>query len=388
MILIVLYGMNTNEGGDTMLPFIKWPGGKEYELVHILPNLPNEINRYIEPFIGGGAVYLSLDRSIVNGMAINDRSEELIHIYNMIKYKNAEFFNKLIEINRSWTILQGITQKYSDIFTTRYKDYSNDVITKIEFDDFITKFILQHTAELNCIVTTDFNTQTNNFMREIKRNLISKTSRMKKIEAKRGKLINTGILSNIECAFKSGFYMHFRYLYNNKDRLNISIPLRTAIFYFIREYCYSSMFRYNAKGGFNVPYGGISYNRKNFSRKIEYMQNEELFRHIDETDVYSLDFEKFLNEIEPQNGDFIFLDPPYDSDFSTYAQNEFTVVDQKRLADYMRNTKANFMLVIKNTDLIYNLYHDFNIKTFDKEYLVSFQNRNDKNAKHLMITNY
>lgn len=46
------------------------------------------------------------------------------------------------------------------------------------------------------------------------------------------------------------------------------------------------------------------------------------------------------------------------------------------------------MLVIKNTDFIYSFYKEFEIKTFDKKYLVSFQNRNDKKAEHLLITNY
>jgi len=31
---------------------------------------------------------------------------------------------------------------------------------------------------------------------------------------------------------------------------------------------------------------------------------------------------------------------------------------------------------------------EFKIKTFDKKYLVSFQNRNDKDVEHLLITNY
>ena len=33
--------------------------------------------------------------------------------------------------------------------------------------------------------------------------------------------------------------------------------------------------------------------------------------------------------------DFVFLDPPYDSEFSTYAKNEFDRGDQARLADYL-----------------------------------------------------
>ena len=48
------------------------------------------------------------------------------------------------------------------------------------------------------------------------------------------------------------------------------------------------------------------------------------------------------------------------------------------------------MLIIKNTDFIYNLYRNngFYIKSFDKKYLVSFQNRNNKDVEHLIITNY
>ena len=45
--------------------------------------------------------------------------------------------------------------------------------------------------------------------------------------------------------------------------------------------------------------------------------------------------------------------------------------------------------IIKNTDFIYELYKDnFNITSFDKKYMVSFMNRNDRKAEHLIITNY
>jgi len=48
------------------------------------------------------------------------------------------------------------------------------------------------------------------------------------------------------------------------------------------------------------------------------------------------------------------------------------------------------MMIIKNTDFIFNLYNNrnLNIRSFDKTYLVSFMNRNDKNVEHLLITNY
>ena len=95
--------------------------------------------------------------------------------------------------------------------------------------------------------------------------------------------------------------------------------------------------------------------------------------------------------MQPGENDFIFLDPPYDSEFSTYAQNTFTREDQKRLAYFMiEECKAKWMMVIKNTDFIYDLYNKegINIQTFNKEYVVSFMNRNDKKVTHLLITNY
>ena len=42
---------------EEIKPFIKWAGGKEKELTYIKENLPKKIDRYIEPFVGGGAVY-------------------------------------------------------------------------------------------------------------------------------------------------------------------------------------------------------------------------------------------------------------------------------------------------------------------------------------------
>ena len=151
------------------------------------------------------------------------------------------------------------------------------------------------------------------------------------------------------------------------------------------------MFRYNKNGGFNVPYGGIGYNRKNLSKKLDYLKSKRLVQHLSKTTIDNLDFEQFFIKNKPKKDDFIFLDPPYDSEFSTYAQNEFTRDDQARLANYLVNkTKANWMMVIKHTDFIYDLYNKPNIKigTFSKNYLVNFQNRNDKKVQHLVITSY
>ncbi len=77
--------------------------------------------------------------------------------------------------------------------------------------------------------------------------------------------------------------MHFRHIYNNTKKYKINNAFKSAIFLFIRNFAYSGMFRYNAKGEFNVPYGGIAYNRKNFQKKVDYLRTEELKSLLDNT---------------------------------------------------------------------------------------------------------
>ena len=331
----------------------------------------------------------------VENSLINDKSEELMNLYKCIKTNEKEFFKQLNEIYRNWRLLEKVVESNSIELLKIYRQYCNKLdenknlkSIKTKFNDKIYDFVISHADEFNGVLCAEFNIEIDNFINEISKNLISKMNRMYKLENEKGKMQEEDTLDNIECAFKSAFYMHFRHLYNEHEKLEINTSFYTAIFYFIREFCYASMFRYNRNGKFNVPYGGISYNRKEFSKKIEYINSKKIRDYMSKTELYTLDFEEFLDKINPKDGDFIFLDPPYDTEFSTYAKNEFHKQDQIRLCEYLKKTKANFMLIIKNTDFIYSLYNNksFNIKVFDKKYLVSFQNRNDKDVEHLLIT--
>ena len=265
-------------------PIVKWAGGKEQELKYILPNVPDNFVRFIEPFIGGGAVYFSMKNK---DMLINDKSVELTSLYNNIKYKNKSFVRNLQALQDVWIGLENILDCNIEFFNTVYSKYKLNKIDKNKLIANIEHFINENKTEFKRLLNSNLLKHYDIFEKELLRNISAKLVRMKNLEDKKGNLPAKDIYDNFECGLKGSFYMFIRTLYNKYDN--------NEYFYFIREYCYSSMFRYNSNGEFNVPYGGISYNRKNFQRKIDYIKSKELQTHFVNTDIYNLDFEEFYN---------------------------------------------------------------------------------------------
>lgn len=373
---------------NRLAPIIKWAGGKEKELQHILPNMPKYFNNYFEPFVGGGAVYFSIDAKIKH---INDKSKELIDFYKCVGLMDGDFFNAIERIATGWLSISDIISSNINFFTSLYKKYSTNSMNKSKLEESICFFISDNSKYFKKLIPGFLKKDSQKFLTEVKRNLLNKIKRMNMIEKKKHKLSEIDILKNIEAALKSAYYMYLRYVYNKIYNKRCRRGLRSSLFYFIRSYAYAAMFRYNRNGEFNVPYGGIAYNQKDLFKKIDYLKSNELRNHIKNSIIGNHDFEVFLKKHRPKKDDFIFFDPPYHSVFSTYAQNTFSETDHKRLAKYcLHGCKSRWMLVIKNTKLIYDLYdyEGINIKSFDKTYQVSFMDRNDKRTIHLLITNY
>lgn len=372
-----------NNESTGLQPIIKWPGGKEKELKYILPNAP-KFKRFFEPFVGGGSVFMAVN---AERYYINDFSMELIDLYRNIATSDETFFRYVELMDASWENAVAFFKK-NIVLVDKYIEYREEKVSKEELKNYIHDFCKEKKDEILSILGKEFSSQPCILLKEIETNLFRKMTRMRELEIEKHILPQEDLYDNIETAIKSAVYMNYRYLYNDKS---IADTLHCALFFFMRNYAYSGMFRYSSKGEFNVPYGGIAYNSKLMAKKLKYYRSKPLLRHFADTTIYNLDFEAFLRETNPSKDDFVFLDPPYDSEFSTYAQNAFTKEDQERLADYMINKcRAKWMMIIKNTDFIYSLYNKqgINIRTFDKEYIVSFMNRNDKKVTHLLITNY
>jgi DNA adenine methylase len=83
--------------GKKLKPLCKWSGGKRDEIETFSKFYPKNFNRFIEPFVGGGAVFFDLNFDGPN--VINDVHPELINFYKQIKLGNAE---KIFEILKTF----------------------------------------------------------------------------------------------------------------------------------------------------------------------------------------------------------------------------------------------------------------------------------------------
>lgn len=78
-----------------MNPMIKYRGGKSKEISHFISNMPENYNRYIEPFFGGGALYFYLEPQ---NAIINDVNTKLYSFYKQMQEEYPSVRKQLDEL--------------------------------------------------------------------------------------------------------------------------------------------------------------------------------------------------------------------------------------------------------------------------------------------------
>ncbi|MCM8710127.1 DNA adenine methylase [Clostridium sp. SYSU_GA19001] len=83
-------------------PFLKWAGGKSQLLDDIIENLPaniNLLNKYVEPFVGAGSVFLYfIENNYFDEYIINDINPKLINLYKVIKDNVEALISETLEL--------------------------------------------------------------------------------------------------------------------------------------------------------------------------------------------------------------------------------------------------------------------------------------------------
>jgi DNA adenine methylase len=261
---------------NNLKPLIKWSGGKTDEIKLFNKYFPTNYNLYIEPFVGGGAVYFYLNPT---NAIINDIHTDLIDFYNSIKNGHMKSIYNFMVNN------------------------PNDEETYYKIRDEM--------------------------------------------------IINNSL--------------------DNANR-----------FYYQRKTCFRGMLRYNKRGKFNIPFG--KYKTINYKD----LQNENYEKLLMNTEILNTNYEIIFEKYNDENN-FMFLDPPYDSEFTDYGYCKFGKQEHMKLAELFKNTKNKCLMIIGKTDFIVDLYKDYIVDEYEKKYKFKlYDNRIDDkiNTKHLIIKNY
>ena len=137
---------------------------------------------------------------------------------------------------------------------------------------------------------------------------------------------------------------------------------------YLNKTCYNGLYRVNSKGFFNTPFG--KYQNPNIVPEPRLRAMSEYFQRAELT-FLSCDFQQALSTAG--EGDFVYLDPPYDpvsttSNFTSYGKDGFGRPQQQRLkevCDLLARRGAKFLLSNSATDFILDLYADYRIETVE-----------------------
>ncbi len=175
------------------------------------------------------------------------------------------------------------------------------------------------------------------------------------------------------------------YYYTIRKRTNIHDSVeRAARFIYLNKTCYNGLYRVNKKGKFNVPRGNYKNpcicDRDNLRAASKVLGNATI--RFDDFDI-----------INPDSGDFVYCDPPYDGTFTSYDANGFGNEDQRRLRDAVlkwHSQSVNVMLSNSDTDFIRNLYSDdvFHIHEVNAPRNINCKGDGRESVGELLITSY
>lgn len=90
-------------------PFLKWVGGKGQLIDQILHLIPKQINRYYEPFIGGGAILFALLNEVEQGkrtikhFQLSDKNATLISLYKRVKTDPETLITHLDKFSKQYS---------------------------------------------------------------------------------------------------------------------------------------------------------------------------------------------------------------------------------------------------------------------------------------------
>jgi DNA adenine methylase len=183
-----------------------------------------------------------------------------------------------------------------------------------------------------------------------------------------------------------------KYYYQLRDRTKLDNVEGAARFIALNKTCYNGLYRVNRNGQFNVPMGRYknplicdSDNLRNVSSVLKHSS----------TRIYVSDYQKVLTD-KTEEGDFIYLDPPYSpvsrtANFTGYTNTGFSMADQYQLAEIFNkldNRGCIILLSNSNTRIIRELYKDYYLVEVEANRAINSKASKRVGHSELLIRNF
>ncbi|MBI4453872.1 DNA adenine methylase [Candidatus Woesearchaeota archaeon] len=164
---------------------------------------------------------------------------------------------------------------------------------------------------------------------------------------------------------------------------------KSAIFIYLNKTCFNGLYRVNANGKFNVPFG--KYPNPAILQEEKIRKASKLLQDVD---ISESDFSEVVKEAK--EGDFIYFDPPYfplskTSSFTSYQKGVFLENEQKELASVFRELHGKGCFVmLSNSDspFIHQLYQGFTITPVKARRAINCIGTKRGKISEVVVTNY
>jgi len=204
-------------------------------------------------------------------------------------------------------------------------------------------YMLQNFVNIKRVVINDINRNLTEAYRNIKQEPEGLVYRLKHIEQQ--------YLPIEDYEEQRNFYLEMRRRFNEE---NLSSLDKTALLFFLNRTCFNGLYRENAKGKFNVPFGRYV-NPTICNEEVIYADSELLNRY--DVQILNGDFKQTAKAIDNAGLTFFYFDPPYrplsaTSSFNSYVKEDFNDDSQRDLAAFCRmlDRKDNVRWMLSNSD--------------------------------------
>lgn len=197
------------------------------------------------------------------------------------------------------------------------------------------------------------------------------------------------VLNQYEANHSEEQYYEIRNKDKEKSFSRLSDYKKAARTLYLNKSCFNGLYRVNSKGEFNVPFNK---NKKVNTYDGENLLTIHMYLTMNDITIQCMDFEESVKTAK--KGDFVYFDPPYDSDtktFNSYTEEGFGKKEQNRLAKVFKELDKKgvyIMLSNHNTTLVNELYKDYHIHIIEAKRSINSKGNKRGNVEEVIITNY